>query len=224
MEAIGILDYLVGFAIMAGIYSVFSLGLNVHWGFTGLFNIGIAGFFALGAYASALLTTSSPDPTLFEEFKFGGNWSSLSYLDLGIDVWFVFGLVAAALCCGVIALVIGYVALRLRADYLAMSSIRRSASAFGSASTPSSSSQRVSNRCHSAASKPSGASSPRDMTHEHMTKTPLSASSASSQLPRQGAPAQASPSPGWPPGSRQPPSPPPQQRPLARLRIAQGSV
>ena len=75
MEVIGILYYLVGFAIMAGIYSVFSLGLNVHWGFTGLFNIGIAGFFALGAYASALLTTSSPDPTLFEDFKFGGNWS-----------------------------------------------------------------------------------------------------------------------------------------------------
>ena len=123
MEVIGILYYLVGFAIMAGIYSVFSLGLNVHWGFTGLFNIGIAGFFALGAYASALLTTSSPDPTLFEDFKFGGNWSSLSYLDLGIDVWFVFGLVAAALCCGVIALVIGYVALRLRDDYLAIATL-----------------------------------------------------------------------------------------------------
>ena len=80
-------------------------------------------FFALGAYASALLTTSSPDPTLFEDFKFGGNWSSLSYLDLGIDVWFVFGLVAAALCCGVIALVIGYVALRLRDDYLAIATL-----------------------------------------------------------------------------------------------------
>ena len=60
--------------------------------------------------------------------------------------------------------------------------MRRSASAFGSSSTPSSPSQSVSNRGHSAASKPSGARSPRDMTHEHMTKTPLSASSASSQL------------------------------------------
>ena len=69
------------------------------------------------------MTTSSPDPTLFEDFKFGGNWSSLSYLDLGIDVWFVFGLVAAALCCGVFALVIGYVALRLRDDYLAIATL-----------------------------------------------------------------------------------------------------
>ena len=123
MEVIGILDYLVGFAIVAGIYSVFSLGLNVHWGFTGLFNIGIAGFFALGAYTSALLTTSSPDPALFEDFKFGGNWASLGYLDWGIDAWFVFGLAAAALCCGVIALVIGYVTLRLRGDYLAIATL-----------------------------------------------------------------------------------------------------
>ena len=60
--------------------------------------------------------------------------------------------------------------------------MRRRASAFGSASIPSNPSQRVSNRSHSAASKPSGASSPRDMTHEHMAKTPLSVSSASSQL------------------------------------------
>lgn len=56
MEFAGVLDYIVGFAVMAGIYSVMALGLNVQWGFTGLFNIGIAGFFALGAYTSALLT------------------------------------------------------------------------------------------------------------------------------------------------------------------------
>ena len=55
MEIAGVMDYAAGFIIMAGIYAVFSLGLNVHWGFTGLFNIGIAGFFALGAYTSALL-------------------------------------------------------------------------------------------------------------------------------------------------------------------------
>ena len=60
---------------------MFALGLNVHWGFTGLFNIGVAGFFALGAYTAALMTTQPPDPALFEDFKFGGNWSELGYLD-----------------------------------------------------------------------------------------------------------------------------------------------
>ena len=123
MDIIGIFNYLVGFAIMAAIYAVFALGLNVHWGFTGLFNIGIAGFFALGAYTSALMTTKPPDPALFEDFKFGGNWSETHFLDLGIDLWFFLGLVAAAAACGAIALIIGYVTLRLRDDYLAIATL-----------------------------------------------------------------------------------------------------
>ena len=123
MELLGIFDYFVGFLIMAGIYSVFALGLNVQWGFTGLFNIGIAGFFALGAYTSALLTTASPDPEQFEDFVFGGNWSGMPFMDWGIDAWFFFALAAAALACGVIALAIGYVTLRLRDDYLAISTL-----------------------------------------------------------------------------------------------------
>ena len=123
MDVIGIFNYGTGFAIMAGIYSIFALGLNVHWGFTGLFNIGIAGFFALGAYTSALMTTPPPDAALVEDFRFGGDWAGLGFLDLGIDLWFFLGLVAAAIVCGVIALVIGYVTLRLRDDYLAIATL-----------------------------------------------------------------------------------------------------
>ena len=40
----GILNYLVGFLIIAGIYALFTLGLNVQFGETGLINFGIAGF------------------------------------------------------------------------------------------------------------------------------------------------------------------------------------
>jgi branched-chain amino acid transport system permease protein len=40
MDIAGVASYLSGFAILAGIYAVFALGLNVHWGYTGLFNIG----------------------------------------------------------------------------------------------------------------------------------------------------------------------------------------
>ena len=42
----GIINFLVSFAIMASIYAIFTIGLNVHWGQTGLLNFGIAGFFA----------------------------------------------------------------------------------------------------------------------------------------------------------------------------------
>ena len=123
MDLGNVASYLAGFVVMAGIYSVFALGLNVQWGHTGLFNIGIAGFFALGAYTSAILTTQPPDPKLFEEFVFGGNLAEIGFLNLGIDLWFVLGLAAAGAVCGAIALLIGYVTLRLRDDYLAIATL-----------------------------------------------------------------------------------------------------
>ena len=123
MDFAGIFDYLVGFCIMAGIYGIFSLGLNVHWGFTGLFNAGIAGFFALGAYTSALLTTPAPDPLQVEDFIFGGNLAGIPYLDWGIDVWFVISLVAVIIVCGAVAFAVGRLTLRLGGDYLAIATL-----------------------------------------------------------------------------------------------------
>ena len=122
MEIAGILDYFIGFVVMAGIYSVMALGLNVQWGFTGLFNIGIAGFFALGAYTSALLTGPPPQGQ-FEDYAFGGDWAQTAGLALGIDLWFFFGIAAAMLVCAGVALVIGYVTLRLNEDYLAIATL-----------------------------------------------------------------------------------------------------
>ncbi len=116
----GGVGYFTDYAIFAAIYAVFSLGLNVHWGFTGLFNIGIAGFFALGAYTAALLTTPPPDPLMFEDFKFGGDLAAA----IGVgDLWFVVALLGAGAVCGLVALVIGFITLRLRDDYLAIATL-----------------------------------------------------------------------------------------------------
>ncbi|MEE3013067.1 MAG: hypothetical protein VX505_02805, partial [Chloroflexota bacterium] len=124
IDLLGIVDYGVGWAVVAGIYAVLTLGLNVHWGFTGLFNIGIAGFFAIGAYTSALLTTSSPNPVLFEDFVFGGDLPSrLGVFNLGVDLWFLVALLAAATTCGIIALAIGFLTIRLKEDYLAITTL-----------------------------------------------------------------------------------------------------
>jgi branched-chain amino acid transport system permease protein len=113
MEFAGILAYLVSLAIMAGIYAVFCLGLNIHWGYTGLFNIGIAGFFCIGAYTSAMITT--PAPT--------GIYAHYVHQLFGLDFPFVFGLLGAALACGVIAFLIGIPTLRLGEDYLAIATL-----------------------------------------------------------------------------------------------------
>ncbi len=84
-------------------YAVICLGLNVQWGQTGLFNVGVAGFVAIGAYTSALLTTPEAAG------RFGG-----------FDMPIVVGWAAAFAVAGLAALVVGAVTLRLRADYLAI--------------------------------------------------------------------------------------------------------
>jgi len=113
MEVIRVLHFLAGFAVMACIYAIFALGLNVHWGYTGLFNIGVAGFFAVGAYASALVT--SPLPT--------GVRANYIQQAMGLNLPFPVGVIAAGLSCGLLAVLIGIPTLRLREDYLAMATV-----------------------------------------------------------------------------------------------------
>lgn len=113
MELEGIIAYIVALAITAGIYAVFCLGLNIQWGYTGLFNIGIAGFFCIGSYTSAMITT--PKPT--------GIYAQYVHQLFGLNLPFVFGLLGAALICGIIAFLIGIPTLRLGEDYLAISTL-----------------------------------------------------------------------------------------------------
>ena len=58
MEPLGLFLYCLSLLTMGGIYAILALGLNVQWGFAGLFNAGIVGFAAIGAYSYALLTTA----------------------------------------------------------------------------------------------------------------------------------------------------------------------
>jgi branched-chain amino acid transport system permease protein len=113
MELGGIIAYLVSLAILAGIYAVFTLGLNIQWGYTGLFNIGIAGFFCIGAYTSALITT--PMPT--------GIYAQYVHQIFGWNLPFIIGILGAAIVCGLIAIFIGIPTLKLREDYLAITTI-----------------------------------------------------------------------------------------------------
>jgi branched-chain amino acid transport system permease protein len=102
-QLVGVFAYLVFFVVIALTYALTCLGLNLHWGFTGLFNVGVAGFVAVGAYTSAILTVS-PAPE-----RYGG---------LGWPI--AVGWLAAALAAGVVALGVGLLTLRLRHDYLAI--------------------------------------------------------------------------------------------------------
>jgi branched-chain amino acid transport system permease protein len=92
------IDFWTGVGIIAGIYTIFTLGLQLNVGFTGIFNFGQAAFMAIGAYAMAILTTETA-------ISF---WLSLP---ISILIAIAFGLV------------VGLPSLRLRTDYFAIATI-----------------------------------------------------------------------------------------------------
>ena len=100
---IELISYGAFFLTLALTFGIMCLGLNVQWGQTGLFNVGVAGFVGIGAYVSALLTTPAAQEHL------GG-------FDLPIVVGWIGAGVAAALA----SVLLGAITLRLRSDYLAI--------------------------------------------------------------------------------------------------------
>lgn len=104
--SLGFLNYVIALGTMGGIYAVLCLGLNLQWGFAGLFNAGIAAFFAIGAYTAAILTTPE----------------SPNYLG-GFGLPVVVAWPVAMLISGAVAWAIGRICLRVQGDYLAMATI-----------------------------------------------------------------------------------------------------
>ena len=83
---------------MVGIYALLAMGLNVVVGFAGLLNLGYAAFFAIGAYTYALLN-----------------------LNAGCPFWI--GLPLAGLVSMVFGFIIGLPSIRVRGDYLAITTL-----------------------------------------------------------------------------------------------------
>jgi branched-chain amino acid transport system permease protein len=86
--------YLVAVGIVALIYMLLTIGLNLQYGYTGLINFGVVAFFAIGAYTSALLTLHG--------------W------------WLVPAFVVASILGAIVAYPIGLLSLRLSDEYLAV--------------------------------------------------------------------------------------------------------
>lgn len=100
---LGVAVYLVFFLIIVTIYAIMVMGLNLQWGFTGLFNAGMVAFYAIGAYGTAILT--------------GPQRAALIG---GFELPFVVGLLGGMVAAGVAGLVVGLATLRLREEYLAI--------------------------------------------------------------------------------------------------------
>jgi branched-chain amino acid transport system permease protein len=98
LESFTDIDFWTGVGIIAGIYTILALGLQLNVGFTGIQNFGQAAFMALGAYSMAILVN-----------------------DAGMSFWL--SLPVSILITIAFGLVVGLPSLRLRADYFAIATI-----------------------------------------------------------------------------------------------------
>lgn len=89
------MEYLLHILVIAGIYIILSLSLNLIVGYTGLPALGHAAFSCIGAYTSSLLA-----------------------LNMVLSPWI--GLLIGACVAALSGVVIGYPAVRLKGDYLAL--------------------------------------------------------------------------------------------------------
>ena len=90
--------YIQGVLTLAGIYMVAVLGLSLLTGFTGLFSFGHAGFMAIGAYTTAVLTTR-------------------------VGIPFPVALIASGLLASAVAFLLGRVTLNLKGDYFCIATL-----------------------------------------------------------------------------------------------------
>jgi branched-chain amino acid transport system permease protein len=91
-------SYLLNVFVFIGINTMLAVALNLLLGFAGQISLGHGAFFGLGAYFSGILTT---------HFAF--------------NPWLA--MVAAGLCVGLMAFVIGFPILKLKGHYLAMATL-----------------------------------------------------------------------------------------------------
>ncbi|WP_291572016.1 branched-chain amino acid ABC transporter permease [Clostridium sp. UBA4548] len=102
---------------LCAIYVILSLSMNLINGFTGLFSLGHAGFIAIGAYTTAIL--SMPIAVKAQNFFLAPMMKPLD----SIYMPFIFALIIGGIFSAIAAYLIGAPALRLKGDYLAIATL-----------------------------------------------------------------------------------------------------
>ncbi len=107
--------YLLTLAVFGAIYGVLAMGLNIHWGYTGILDFMYIAFVAVGGYVTSLLMLPPSQPAFQEFYVLGLNWPFIPAILVG-------GLASALL-----AFIMGMLALnRLRSDYFAIVTVAAS--------------------------------------------------------------------------------------------------
>ncbi len=109
--------YIVRILNVCAIYAILGMSMNLINGFTGLFSLGHAGFMAVGAYTTALLTMSPAVKT--QIFYMVPLIKPLDVITLPFPVALLLGGIFSAM----VGYLIGAPALRLKGDYLAIATL-----------------------------------------------------------------------------------------------------
>ncbi len=102
----GLLLFFVGVLTLAGIYAILAMILNLEAGWAGMWDLGLVGSMAVGAYTYTILTQQKFTDVVISP---------------QLPIWV--GLVAAGIASGVFALVIGFPSLRVRGEYFLITTL-----------------------------------------------------------------------------------------------------
>ena len=92
------MEYLIHLAILAGIYAILGMSLNLVVGYTGLISVTQAAFYGIGAYTTAIMITR-------------------------YDTNFFLALLLGIIISGIAGLLVGYVLSRFKGDFYALGSV-----------------------------------------------------------------------------------------------------
>ena len=97
------------------VYALLAVSMNLLNGFTGLFSLGQAGFMLVGAYTYAVLTIPVAKRAAIYQYYNGGI--------IQFDINFVLAILLGGCVAAIFAALIGFPALRLKSDYLAIATL-----------------------------------------------------------------------------------------------------
>ncbi|ELZ81029.1 ABC transporter [Haloferax elongans ATCC BAA-1513] len=116
-------DFFISLLTFVTIYSLFGLGLNVKFGFTGLIDFGHVAYFMIGAYVTVFVAMPAGLSETYEGLTGLGLATAFAGVPggdlLGWLVALVIGMAAAAL----VSVLVGIPTIRLREDYLAITAL-----------------------------------------------------------------------------------------------------
>ncbi|MEM9212956.1 MAG: branched-chain amino acid ABC transporter permease [Cyanobacteria bacterium P01_F01_bin.150] len=125
--------YIVSLIIFTAVFAMFSLGLNLQWGFTGLLNFGQVAFMLVSAYLVVMLTSDgylqSIPTQLLEEFEWMANTPPIAHTlqflssHLPSQVPIMVAVIIGAIASALVGILMGFATLKLRTDYLAIVTI-----------------------------------------------------------------------------------------------------